>query len=148
MACLCGRGGLLQHLLHSNKAVAVGAVSFYVDHLVTGRISKFTYGVCLATRYKPSNPEHVQREHKSYISLQGYRVVPDCFISMLSRVCHAQSSLGFFNRITPPCRAPKFWRTERSNKASFGHTKILPRGVSRQQSSNTKGLQMPLDGST
>jgi len=70
---------------HTNKAVAVGAVSFYVDHFVTGRISKFTYGVPGNTIYQAYNPEHVQREHKSYLDLAGERRIPDHFGAMLSR---------------------------------------------------------------
>ena len=87
----------IYHLLRSNKAVAVGAVSFYVDHFVAGRISKFTYGVDHWTAYRPYDPEHVQRKRKSEIGPNGKRRVPDCFAKMLSRVGHAQSSLGFPN---------------------------------------------------
>jgi hypothetical protein len=74
---------------HRNKAVAVGAVSYYIDHFVTGRISKFTYGVPCIALYDPSNPEHVRREHKSYINPMGEKRVPDHFETMLSRVRHA-----------------------------------------------------------
>ena len=89
-------------VLNSNKAVAVGAVSFYVDHFVTGRISKFTYGVPYRTRYKPSDPEHARREHKSFISRTGVKMVPGHFVTLLSRVRPAQTLLGFPDRISPP----------------------------------------------
>ena len=80
--------------MNSNKAVAVGAVSFYVDHFVTGRISKYTYGVPCSTDYDPSDPEHIRREHKSFIDSMGEKLVPDHFITMLSRVRHAHDLLG------------------------------------------------------
>ena len=72
--------------MHSNKAVAVGAISFYVDHFVTGRISKFTYGAPYEVIYQSSNPEHVKRKHKSYTDPSGDILLPDCFKTMLPRV--------------------------------------------------------------
>jgi len=69
----------------TNKAVAVGAVSFYVDHFVTGRISKFTYGASGSILYQSFNPEHVRREHKSYLDAAGDRRIPDHFGAMLLR---------------------------------------------------------------
>jgi len=77
-----------------NKAVAIGAVSYYVDHFVTTRISKFTYGVFGGTPYDSSNPEHVRRTHESYVDTMGVRRIPDHFRVMLSRVCHAQPLFG------------------------------------------------------
>ena len=74
--------------MDSNKAVAVGAVSFYLNHFVTGRISKFTYGTTYNTLYQPSDPEHVKREHKSYLNPVGEKRIPGYFDSMLLRVRH------------------------------------------------------------
>ena len=71
-----------------NKAVAIGAVSYYVDHFVTGRVSKFTYGVPYAILYQPSDPEHTRREHKIYVDAAGDRRISGRFENMLSRVCH------------------------------------------------------------
>ena len=71
-----------------NKAVAVGAVLFHVDHFVTGRIAKFTYGAPSSIFYQPFNPEHVKREKKSYLDVAGDKVIPSHFATMLSRVCH------------------------------------------------------------
>ena len=71
-----------------NKAVAVGAVSFYVDHFVTGRVSKFTYGVPCHIMYQPNNPEHIIRGYKSFLDAAGDRRIDGHFENMLSRVCH------------------------------------------------------------
>ena len=87
-------GPVLTPVTHSNKAVAVGAVSFYVDHFVTGRISKFTYGTHHSILYQPSDPEHVRREHKSFFDPAGDKYLPDRFESMLSRVCHPLPFFG------------------------------------------------------
>ena len=72
--------------MHRNKAVAIGAVSYYVDHFVKGRISKFAYGVSDFVNYNSSDPEHVRRKHKSYVNAMGEKRVPDHFKIMLPRV--------------------------------------------------------------
>jgi len=69
----------------TDKAVAVGAVSFYIDCFVTGRISRFTYGTLYSVIYRPFDPEHVEREHKSYIDAEGCKRLPDGFTTMLSK---------------------------------------------------------------
>ena len=86
-------------LSHSNKAVAIGAVSYYIDHFVTGRISKFTYGVGYNIIYKSSDPERARRFDKSYVNAMGKRYVRGAFDTMLTRVRHAQSSLDVFDPI-------------------------------------------------
>ena len=78
-------------LSHRNKAVAIGAVSHYVDHFVTSRISKFTYGVACHIAYDPSNAEHIKRSHKTFIDSMGEKRVLGGFFTMLTRVRHAQS---------------------------------------------------------
>ncbi|PFH48902.1 hypothetical protein AMATHDRAFT_64343 [Amanita thiersii Skay4041] len=45
-----------------NKAVAEGSVSFYIDHFVNTRVSKYTYGVSFCPMYDPDDPEHVDRK--------------------------------------------------------------------------------------
>lgn len=72
----------------SDKAVAVGAVSFYIDRFVKGRISKFAYGVPYCAPYNRSNPEHFKRNHKIYTDELGDKYVPDAFDTMLSKVWH------------------------------------------------------------
>ncbi|KAF7362767.1 hypothetical protein MVEN_00626400 [Mycena venus] len=46
---------------HLNKAVADGAVSFYVDHYVSVRVARFTYGMQISEPYNPNNVEHATR---------------------------------------------------------------------------------------
>ena len=71
---------------HSNKAVAVGAVSYYIDHFVKGRITRFTYGTPCSTPYKPTEPEHIKREHKVYTNVIGEKYISEAFRCMLSKV--------------------------------------------------------------
>jgi hypothetical protein len=74
--------------------VALGAVSYYIDHFVTGRISRFAYGLFGCPVYDSSNPEHVRRAHKSHIDPMGDGRVPGYFFTMLTRVRNPQFLLG------------------------------------------------------
>ena len=58
-------GPTLTPATHSNKACAVGAISFYVDKFVTRRISKFTYGA----PYFPSQGTKVLRDREIRFNL-------------------------------------------------------------------------------
>ena len=55
---------------------------------MTGRVSKFTYGVPYGIIYQPSDPEHTRREHKIYVDAAGDRRIDGRFENMLSRVCY------------------------------------------------------------
>jgi len=81
------QGPTLTPVTHSNKAVAVGAVSYYVDHFVTGRVSRFTYGTPCSHHYLAFDPEHVRRERKAYFDFLGRKLVSDGFIPLLLQVC-------------------------------------------------------------
>ena len=84
-------------IMYRNKAVAVGAISYYVDHFVKGRISKFTCGAPSSNPYQPFDPEHVRRVHKTYIDPLGGKRVTGCFATLLLRVCYPPTPL-----IDPP----------------------------------------------
>jgi len=74
---------LLKPEMKSNKSV--GAISFYIDHHVKRRVLRFTFGVLRDVAYEPSNPEHVAREHKSYLDVTGEKFLPDSFTTVLSK---------------------------------------------------------------
>ncbi|KAF9649037.1 hypothetical protein BDM02DRAFT_3095383 [Thelephora ganbajun] len=88
--------------MDTNKAVAIGAVSYYVDHFVTGRISKFTYGVPCNILYNSSNPEHARRAHKLFVDAMGERCVPGHFDTMLSREREIRHHFQMVSEGTPP----------------------------------------------
>ncbi|KAF9783214.1 hypothetical protein BJ322DRAFT_1110093 [Thelephora terrestris] len=67
------------------RAVAIGAVSSYIDQFTKGRIARFTYGTASSTFYKPTNPEHIKRKHKTFIDELGHTCVPDGYVTMLSK---------------------------------------------------------------
>ncbi|KAJ8595460.1 hypothetical protein M405DRAFT_929541 [Rhizopogon salebrosus TDB-379] len=66
-----------------NKAVADGAVSFYIDHLVSSRVARFTYGIETYTRYNSRDPEHKARQHTRFIDHAGYSCIANQFSSIL-----------------------------------------------------------------
>ena len=69
---------------HRGKVVVVGAVSYYVGHLMPGWISRFTYDATPHVSHEPLNPEHVKRERDA----SGDRRVPGDFDIMPLGVCH------------------------------------------------------------
>ena len=54
-----------------SKAVADGAISYYLDQFVVGRLVRYTYGTPASIRYDPSDPEHRMRSHKKYLGMAG-----------------------------------------------------------------------------
>lgn len=97
-------------IIPSDKAVAVGAISFYINRFVKGRISRFTYGTPCSKLYRRSNPEHLKRENKTYINVLGDRYVPDAFASMLSKVWRQVFLMKsiLLTKIPYKYRAPRF----------------------------------------
>jgi hypothetical protein len=69
---------------HINKAVSDGAVSFYLDHFVRTRISKYTYGSFGNIEYDASDPSHQKRQHLAKQFPSGIKVLPDHFTTILS----------------------------------------------------------------
>ena len=59
------------HARSRNRAVTVGAISYYLDRFVVGRIVRHTYGTPGSVNYDPSNPEHVKRSQKKYLAITG-----------------------------------------------------------------------------
>ncbi|KAF8626057.1 hypothetical protein AX15_005102 [Amanita polypyramis BW_CC] len=66
-----------------NKAVAEGSVSFKIDHSVTSRVSRYTYGIESCPLFNPSNPDHVRRAHACIVKPSGQRWVPKGFSGIL-----------------------------------------------------------------
>ncbi|KAG5350993.1 hypothetical protein C0989_008355 [Termitomyces sp. Mn162] len=85
------RSGQLK--LKGNKAVADGGVSFYIDHFVSARIAKYTYGIQICHRYKPSDPEHESRFLTVFTNAAGYEMVPGAYSIILPKACEHISRL-------------------------------------------------------
>ncbi|KAG1856935.1 hypothetical protein C8R48DRAFT_718351 [Suillus tomentosus] len=68
---------------HANKVVADGAVSFYIDHLVSSRVARVTYGIECKRQYNFQDPEHLARQHKAVIDVDGKTYIHEQFESIL-----------------------------------------------------------------
>lgn len=84
---LLARAGLnvLRPKNYVNKAVADGAVSFFLDHFVKTRVSKLTIGSFANPVFNPNNPEHVEREGSTYTSVSGKKCVKGYFHVILRK---------------------------------------------------------------
>jgi len=71
---------------HINKAVADGAVSFYLDHLVSSRTARATYGVEVVVTYDSSKPDHRKRQDRSYVDFTGVTCLSGAFTAILLKV--------------------------------------------------------------
>ncbi|KZT22435.1 hypothetical protein NEOLEDRAFT_1180846 [Neolentinus lepideus HHB14362 ss-1] len=64
---------------HINKAVADGAVAFYMDHVVSARMTRTAYGVKGSIRYDPSDLEHIARKQSKYRCPSGSWNLPKAY---------------------------------------------------------------------
>ncbi|KAH9940114.1 uncharacterized protein BXZ73DRAFT_43285 [Epithele typhae] len=70
---------------HMNKAVANGAVCFFLEHFVSARVVKLTYGIKIVVDYKPTDPEHVQRASNTFSKQSGRVFLRDGFSPILKK---------------------------------------------------------------
>ncbi|KAF9262587.1 hypothetical protein L218DRAFT_960047 [Marasmius fiardii PR-910] len=78
-----------------NKAVADGAISFYLDHMVSARVSRFTYGIECIVFYQPSKPDHKKRSHTVYAKPSGKLALPGAFDTILPKGSRVQEETEF-----------------------------------------------------
>ncbi|KAK1234386.1 hypothetical protein PQX77_002424 [Marasmius sp. AFHP31] len=62
-----------------------GAISYYVDHIVSTRVSRFTYGINCHIDFDPENPQHVLRNMQVIRSDIGKLELHDSFHTILER---------------------------------------------------------------
>ena len=70
----------------SNKAVADGAISFFIDHFVSARVSKFAYGIEVYQKYNAFDYEHSRRSSATFMSHKGYLGIDGIFSVVLPQV--------------------------------------------------------------
>jgi len=109
---------------HVNKAVADGAVSFYLDHFVSARVAKLSYGVGTSNPFNPNNPEHRKRFHKTFRNVAGLECLSDIFSIILPKVS-LLLPLSFQLGLLKCFRAPKCLKY----KNIGDHTPCLPKGA-------------------
>ena len=69
-----------------NKAVAEGAIIFQIDHSVSSRVARYTYGIQMNTTFDRSLADHLAREDTCFESYSGEIKVPNRFSSILQKV--------------------------------------------------------------
>jgi len=80
---------------HVNKAVSDGAISFFIDHFVTARVSRVVYGVKTRRRFDVKNAEHRERAHMKYIDAAGEEKLRDGFDVILGKNAQVPESKEF-----------------------------------------------------
>ncbi|KAH7883409.1 hypothetical protein F5I97DRAFT_1939180 [Phlebopus sp. FC_14] len=70
---------------HTNKAVADGAIAFYLDHRVTARVAKFTYGTRCAIEFNKNDEQHKLRAANAIPRPSGRTVIPNAFSAILTK---------------------------------------------------------------
>ncbi|KAF5374599.1 hypothetical protein D9615_008995 [Tricholomella constricta] len=80
---------------HVNKAVADGAVSFYIDHFVKARVSKFTYGLDSYVPYDITNVEHRRRLATLFVDSDGVDNVQRKFSPILKKGTEVKETTEF-----------------------------------------------------
>ncbi|KAF8632437.1 hypothetical protein AX15_001880 [Amanita polypyramis BW_CC] len=78
-----------------SKAVADGAVLFYVNHYVNKRIARYTYGNACSYVYNPNDPEHSQRSGQVYISSSRKQYIRGAFDVILSKGTQVSETTEF-----------------------------------------------------
>ncbi|KAI0031115.1 hypothetical protein K488DRAFT_87118 [Vararia minispora EC-137] len=68
---------------HANKAVAEGAVSFHIDHFVSSRVAKLTYGSRCTHVFDSNNPEHAKRASNTFVAPNGLQMLDGGFKDIL-----------------------------------------------------------------
>jgi len=70
---------------HTGKAVAYGAVAFFLDHRVSARVAKFTYGTRCAVEFDRQNAQHKMRANYAIPRPSGRTVLPNAFSAILKK---------------------------------------------------------------
>ncbi|PBK65401.1 hypothetical protein ARMSODRAFT_1022210 [Armillaria solidipes] len=69
-----------------NKAVSEGAISFYLDHFVRSRVSRYIYGSKMYTPFNRGDLEHRRRADKTFVAANGKTSLDNQFDIILSKV--------------------------------------------------------------
>ncbi|KZP28411.1 hypothetical protein FIBSPDRAFT_927551 [Athelia psychrophila] len=70
---------------HVNKAIADGAMEFYLDHRMSERVSSKTYGMKCSTIFNKDDPEHRARKLTLYAGASGRQYVQHKFTPILPK---------------------------------------------------------------
>jgi len=79
----------------TSKAVAEGAVSFYLDNFVTSRIAKCSYGTRYSFFYDPESRENLKRKKDVWSRPSGQKMISGGFKTVLTKGTAMDSARDF-----------------------------------------------------
>jgi hypothetical protein len=64
----------------------VGAVSFYIDHFISSRVARATYGSKCVHVFSPGREDHEKRTSKAFVAANGMKMLGQGFQAVLVKV--------------------------------------------------------------
>ncbi|KIP11255.1 hypothetical protein PHLGIDRAFT_114660 [Phlebiopsis gigantea 11061_1 CR5-6] len=113
---------------HANKAVAEGAMVFYLSHFVSVRVTRYAYGTSCVIEYRPDDPDHVKRRAKVHTRPSGRKVIPNSFNMILAKGTSVREqdevfSQNFYKEASTPSALNKISTTIVSYRGSVKNPK-------------------------
>jgi len=99
----CPRLTVVRPEEHVNKAVAHGAIYFFINHYVHTRMSRATYGIMCSRDFDKNDPEHLKRSATIFLGADGKWRTPGAFSNVLGKgkkITEVSSFRGSFVRYT------------------------------------------------
>lgn len=124
------------YTVYSNKAVADGAISFHIDHLVNGRVSKFAYGTNFMEYYDSSNPEHAVRRNTAFRDITGSIMISGLFDVILPKVISLLSFRSHRGLLWSLGNRERKWPKHKNSIKHMGNSQV----TQRIWTSSTPGL--------
>lgn len=95
-----------------NKAVSNGAVSFVLDHVVTTRVSRLTYGLYCDTPFRSEDPEHQKRANRTFRDqFDGKRMLKGKYQIILPKNIRIRETVEFKEAFTQKSTDKKSLKT-------------------------------------
>lgn len=135
----CVSSSLIENPCTRNKAVAEGAIIFKVDHAVSSRVARYTYGIRACEDFDPTRPDHLARESTCIEAPSGEILIPHCFSAILQKVNFTPAcspAADVFNRVL---RLQRRRSSEKHIPSSFQvlHSTVCKLGLSRSNATET-----------
>ncbi|KAI9060751.1 hypothetical protein FKP32DRAFT_1595071 [Trametes sanguinea] len=70
---------------HTSKAAAEGALSFFLENIVSARIMRYTYGTEVILPYDPNDQVHYSRRSQIIVRPSGRIYLPNAFSAILTK---------------------------------------------------------------
>ncbi|PBK65408.1 hypothetical protein ARMSODRAFT_940355 [Armillaria solidipes] len=117
---------------HVNKAVADGAVSFYLDHVVSARVSKCCYGVNASVSYDATKPDHITRRHKAFLHVTGELFLDGHYDTILPKGVQVSEDTEFRHTYTDSTKLLSSFNTTELDILCYRGVRKDPRWMDRE----------------